>query len=196
MAPSVRSHLNRFKADLPLLETHTIVQKHITSGECFILDHDAHFALRTAIANQWSVHISEVILVGSCKLGFSIAPSKRYRAFGDSSDIDVAVTSTALFERVWKEVFDYDRAGGDWPGKDKFAKYLFRGWVRPDLLPPSSLFETGDEWWEFFRALTASGTYGPYRIRGALYHSWWFLERYQEIAVNECKKAANKETST
>ena len=41
--------------------------------------------------------------------------------------------------------------------------------------------------------LTASGDHGPYRITGAIYHSWWFLERYQERAVLECIRDAEKE---
>jgi hypothetical protein len=182
--------MKRFKADLGVLDPATIVQKHITSGECDVLSEDQHFGLRAAVAGHWSVHLSEVSVVGSSKLGFSIAPSKRYRRFGSKSDVDLAVTSTPLFERVWREVFTYDRAGGDWPERNQFIKYMFRGWVRPDLLPPSSVFELCDEWWEFFRSLTASGDYGPFKITGAIYHSWWFLERYQERAVMECAREA------
>ena len=57
------------------------------------------------------------------------------------------------------------------------------------MLPPDQSFEFGANWWEFFRRLTASGDFGPYRIRGAIYQSWWFVERYQETAMTECNRA-------
>jgi hypothetical protein len=181
--------VRRFKDDLGVLDVPSIVQKHISFGDCHALEPDQHFALKAAVAKQMSVHHSEVLVVGSGKLGFSIAPNKRYRHFGDTSDVDVAVASPALFERVWRDLFDYDRAGGDWPDKEDFTRYLFRGWARPDKLPPDQSFQFGSDWWEFFRSLTASGDYGEYRITGAIYQSWWFLERYQEIAVTECERA-------
>lgn len=182
------SRLKRFKADLSTLDVRTIVQKHITFGDCFVLDQEEHFALKVAVSKKWELHPSEVLVVGSGKLGFSIAPAKRYNTFGDHSDVDVAVASAELFDRVWREVFDYDRAGGDWPQKDAFKRYFFRGWVRPDMLPPSTLFALGSEWWDFFTSLTSSGEYGRYKIQGAIYRSWWFLERYQEVAVSECQR--------
>jgi hypothetical protein len=180
--------LRKFKADLKTRDVPLIVQKHITFGHCHVLDEDQHFRLKSAVAAHFDLHPSEVLIVGSGKLGFSIAPTKRYRLFGESSDVDVAVTSPVLFDRIWEEVFEYDQSGGFWPKKEKFIAYLFRGWIRPDQLPDSELFAVGSDWWEFFRGLTEGGDYGPYKVRGALYKSWYFLERYQQIAVGECKK--------
>jgi hypothetical protein len=44
------------------------------------------------------------VVVGSAKLGFSIVPDKRYRAFGETSDIDVVLCSSALFDLFWEDV--------------------------------------------------------------------------------------------
>ena len=119
MTPAQR--VRRFKNDLAILDIASMVQKHVSFGDCYALEPDQHFALKAAVAKELSVHHSDVLVVGSGKLGFSIAPHKRYRHFGDASDVDAAVASPALFERVWRELFDYDRAGGDWPKKTDFT---------------------------------------------------------------------------
>ena len=125
--------------------------------------------------------------MGSAKLGFSISPSKRWRPFGDRSDIDVAIVSHDLYQTVWHEVYDYSVSGADWPKKDKFQQYLFRGWIRPDYLPSGPTFEFVESWWEFFRGLKADEIAGPYKIAGALYHDIEFLWKYHANAVAGCR---------
>jgi hypothetical protein len=184
---SIDDRIRLFRTDLPAQNESTVVQRHITHGECFNISPDTYFSLKARVAQQFGIHPSEVIVVGSAKLGFSIAPDKRYRPFGETSDIDVALCSGHLFDAFWKDVFDYWARGEIWSGLPDFRKYIFRGWMRPDKLPPTGSFNRSREWWEFFRSLTSSGDYGPYKITGALYKSWHFLESYQLKCVRDCK---------
>ena len=181
--------LTKFQADLVRLSISELVRRHITFGDCYILSEDSYYALKAEVADHFSLHPSEVIVVGSAKQGFSIAPNKRYQHFGDTSDIDVTIVSQTLFDRIWDEVWWFNHQGGYWPKLPDFREYLFRGWMRPDKLPPSDRFEIANEWWEFFRELTRSERYGPYKIRGALYRSWVRMEAYQSGAVDLCVKA-------
>jgi hypothetical protein len=180
--------MNHFKADLPNMSTSVIVRKHITFGDCYILSDGEYFALKSEVADEFDLHPSEVLIVGSGKLGFSIADNKRYLPFRDESDIDVAVVSSLLFDEVWRHVFEFSHNVGYWPEEEAFKRYLFRGWIRPDKLPRSQQFEFRNRWWEFFRSLTSSGTYGQYRIHGGLYKSWYYLEQYQTINVRKCQQ--------
>jgi hypothetical protein len=164
-----------------------MVQKHVTYGDCYALSQSSYFRLNAKVAQEFGIHHSEVLLVGSGKLGFSIVDSKRYRPFGDTSDLDIAIISTPLFDEMWIDVFEYWRFGGYWPELDQFRKYLFRGWLRPDKLPPEQSFIRRRHWWEFFRELTNSQDFGPYQIRAGLYKSWHFLESYQGTCINECR---------
>lgn len=125
-------------------------------------------------------------MVGSGKLGFSIVNSKRYRPFSDTSDIDVAIISPILFDAIWHNVYDYSFSGGYWPEEKAFKEYLFRGWIRPDKLPPSHKFALCKDWWDFFRSITSTGRYGPYKISAGLYRNWHFLETYLSVCINEC----------
>ena len=186
MNNDVEERLNRFKEDLNNLPSLQIVRKHIISGDCFILSHDLYFDLRSNVADHFGLHPNEVIMVGSAKLGFSVAPIHRYREFCDESDIDVALVSTALFDRIWEDVFHYRYEGPYWPEYQVFVKYLFRGWIRPEMLPKSSNFPFRKKWQDFFRSITSSGRYGDYPVKGGLYRSYFFLENYQKISIQEC----------
>jgi hypothetical protein len=188
---TTEERIQSFRHELPLRDVSDLVQRHITHGECFTLSAASYIDLKSRIASKFGIHTSEVVVVGSAKLGFSIVPSKRYRPFGEYSDIDVALSSGDLFDAIWKDVFDYWARPEFWLGLDDFRKYLFRGWMRPDKLPPARSFARSQEWWEFFRQLTTGGDFGPYKITGALYKNWHFLEKYQQKCVRDCKLSEN-----
>ena len=183
----IEESLNEFKGHLSTLPAVDVVRCHILSGPSLLLDEPGYLSFRCKIADHLAVHPNEVVMVGSGKLGFSIAPTKLYRHFCDESDIDVAIVSSALFERVWKSVYEYWRQGGYWEGSADFSEYLFRGWLRPDKLPAAHRLEYCKDWWEFFRQLTASGEYGAYSIRAGLYRSWFFLEDYHQKNIEACQ---------
>ena len=185
---NITVRIQAFKSDLLLLTDSMMVQKHITYGDCFVLGQGDYFELKSEVSDRFRVHPSEVVVVGSGKLGFSIAPSKRYRIFGDESDIDLAIVSTTLFEQIWTDVFEYTNEGESWQDEKEFKDYLFRGWVRPDKLPPANKFAFCREWWDYFRGLERQGRYGDYKIRAGIYKSWRFLESYQTSAVRGCRE--------
>ena len=177
----------RFQDDLLEFPDSMMAQKYITYGDCYLLGQDDYFELKAEVSAEFAVHPSEVLVVGSGKLGFSIVASKRYQPFGDNSDIDIAIISPQLFDRIWTEVFGYRHERLSWPGEQEFKNYLFRGWIRPDKLPPEGRFGFRKEWWDFFRRLERQGKYGPYKIRGAIWRSWHFLESYQIISIKGCR---------
>ncbi len=176
-----------FKTDIEALPSLDVVRRHVISGDCYILSDGQYFNLRAEIANHFKIHTNEVVVVGSAKLGFSIAPDKRYRPFRDESDIDVALVSPALFDKFWEAAYAFWKDRGHWVNQSEFQKYLFQGWIRPDKLPTSDRFPECSDWWEFFRTLTNSNEYGLYQIRCALYKSWYFLEQYHVVCVTACK---------
>ena len=185
--PDVTGRIEEFREDLSNLADTTIVRKYITYGNCYILGEDGYFDLKSEVSDQFNVHPNEVVVVGSGKLGFSIAKRKRYRHFGDESDIDIAIVSGTLFDQIWGDVFQYKIGGAYWPEERDFKDYLFRGWVRPDKLPPTPTFEFRNQWWDFFLELERRGNYGPYKIRAGVYKSWHFLESYQTENVRDCR---------
>ncbi|WP_146179823.1 hypothetical protein [Micromonospora sp. RP3T] len=176
------------------LDDSAIVDQYVLHGSCYAIQEEQHYALKREVAHQFNLEVSrDIFVVGSAKLGFSIAPNKRYRYFGDRSDIDIAIVSHDLYQKVWHEVHSYAESGADWPRRESCEGYLAWGWIRPDKLPSGRSFTFASEWWEFFRALQRGGKFGPYKVAAGLYHDIEFLRRYQMRAVGSCRTALIEE---
>ena len=183
----ISDRLSGFRADLAMHPTQRVMRKHLTFGDCAMLTQAQHYEMKEAVADRFGTHPNEVYVVGSAKLGFSVAPQKRYRSFCDESDIDVALISDILFDRIWKEVYDYEQTQSSWATRGQFAKYFLRGWIRPDKLPPGASFPFSDAWFEFFRELTNSRRFGDVKISAGLYRNWKFFEGYQGACIEKCR---------
>lgn len=183
----MEARVSAFKNDLRIMSSVDIIRRHVIHGACYVLTDHAYYDLRSKVAAQYNLHPNDVYVVGSGKLGFSIAPKKRYRHFADESDIDVVVVSSTLFDVFWKKVHYYAEHGGYWEQCVQFKRYHFNGWIRPDLLPPEKSFEEALRWWTFFNGLSQSGLYSSFRVRGAIYRELYFLESYQLRSVSQCK---------
>ncbi len=55
------------------------------------------------IAKKLDVHYNNVGIAGSAKLGFSLNPQKDYKAFDETSDVDIIIVSQRLFYEFWKQ---------------------------------------------------------------------------------------------
>lgn len=109
--PDINNKIEKFKAVLEGRETaKVIVQKYIVHGTPYIFkdDEDKYFDLKREIAANFSEHYNNIHMVGSAKLGFSIAPNKLWKPFTIESDIDIVIISTKLFENLWESVHDFN----------------------------------------------------------------------------------------
>ena len=107
-------------------------------------------AMRLWLGGRLAVHPKTIGVVGSARLGRSLAPQKLDRPFGATSDLDLFVVSRKLFESVsrdflqWKE--DYEegrvqpRTGAEqkyWPdNRDRCTGWIERwGFMDPKRIP-------------------------------------------------------------
>lgn len=193
MNGNIERRIADFRDDLSTRTTSYMIRYYTTFGTPQVIDRLQYFDLKSSIADHFDIHPSEVIMVGSAKLGFSIKPDKRYVAFGEESDIDMAIVSPNLFDRIWLEVLKYSQSNDMryFQKKQEFQDYLFRGWIRPDKLPQGRSFQIAQDWWGFFRNLTHKQA--SYKITGGLYKSWYHFEWYQSLAVDACKQSLESE---
>ena len=56
--------------------------------------------LRGWLSARLGVHAKEITLVGSARIGYSMAPTEFGKPFGEHSDLDLAIISAQLFERL------------------------------------------------------------------------------------------------
>lgn len=177
--------IDSFKENLRSLSVDQMFDRCILTGSCAQLADNVAYNVRSSISGRFDVEYNNVIIVGSANLGFSIKPKKRYIAFGEESDVDIAIVCSRLFENVWREIYMYDKSGAYWENKGAFRKYLAKGWIRPDMLPPSAVCSFSNNWWEYFSSLRIDGC--DYKITGGIYHSHFFLRQYQTICIEQCK---------
>ena len=69
----IQERLGEFKVDLGLLSPLQVVRKHVIHGNCCVRSHGQYLDLRCEVAERFDLHPNEVLVVGSAKLGFSIA---------------------------------------------------------------------------------------------------------------------------
>ena len=149
-------------------------------------DEDAYYAFRRRIADEFQVEFHEVFISGSAKLGFS--PFKR-RAFDLDSDIDVAIVSAELYDRMMSYIHSFQMAlrGNRKAVSErelgmyhKFLEYSAIGWIRPDLLPTSfRVQELKRSWFSFFESIShGHSEVGNYKVSGGAFKSYSHLESY------------------
>lgn len=181
--------IERFKADLKHLHPQDSVRKYITTGTPVELSEDDYYDLRRLVSEEFKLHPSAVILVGSCRQGFSIAPRKRWNSAHPGSDLDVAIVSPERFDEFWEAVFVYSRNDRAWHKTYRYRRFactLFKGWIEPRGLPPVPRFAQAARWVEFFDSLMESRRFGTRRISARLYRTWSRLDAYQEICIQQC----------
>ncbi|MFI7469956.1 hypothetical protein [Nonomuraea sp. NPDC049646] len=167
-----------------------VVREFITHGPCVAITRDKHAELREAVAAELQVHPNrDVYTVGSAKLGFSIKPDHRYRVFGDTSDVDVAVVSPDLYNQLWREARKFQAAKGLWP-RDQLKSFKnghLRGSIHPGSIPISEALPTANSLWELGRELQRQQAAGPYKVTFVVWNDMDALESYQSVAVSACQ---------
>lgn len=182
--------VDEFKTSLLAHDLTDVIRRHITTGEPVALKGEEYFRLRRVVAHEFSLHPSAVVVVGSCRLGFTLKKVRghSYRPLRNDSDVDVAVVSTSLFEMMWDAVFAVTYANRNWPLErgNRFTRDLYSGWIAPGSLPASPPVEPIVRWSEFFERLTRERICGLRTISGRLYRTWDRLEAYQRFMAQRC----------
>jgi hypothetical protein len=163
----------------------------------FAGDESSYYHFRKRIAQKFDISFHEVFITGSAKLGFS--PHKR-KVFDYDSDIDVALISSALYDRIMSFIHEYQmqlrenrKAVSDRELRDyhRFLEYGAIGWMRPDRLPTS--FRGQDlktDWFDFFDSIShGKSEVGNYKVTAGAFKSYSHLERYTVSGLRALKSS-------
>lgn len=174
-----------------------IVQKHLIDGSSFFfreIQSGGEFDFKKDLAKSLGVHIRDIVIVGSGKLGFSVKPDVQFPSFyqfkkfdfdfeqnieNEKSDLDIAIISGSLFDKQLENIYEHTKnyTNPDFKGvKTKnFGFYILKGWLRPDLIPEDYSINSDIQMVrekykiEFGR-----------EINIGIYKSWYFFEKYHE----------------
>lgn len=167
------------------LKPDIIVQKHIIEDETYFFTHirnGEEFDFKKDIASILGVHIRDIVIVGSGKLGFSLKPDKAdeglylFKDFDSSkkSDLDVGVISSELFDKEMRNLYDYMGFHKSiWDTRNDFAKYTLKGRIAIRFLPQS--FKLTDE---IRNAVEKYKMIYGREINIEIYKSWHYFETY------------------
>ncbi|MCU7647106.1 hypothetical protein [Pseudomonas piscis] len=163
-------------------------RKHVLHGIPHVF-HDRvneYYDFKKLLTKKFSVAFHEIYITGSGKLGFS--PHKR-TIFDYNSDIDVALISPSLFDKIMLEISYYqmnirnNRAvvrDRELSMYHEFLEYSALGWIRPDKLPISFQMKTlKKDWFDFFDSISNNkSSVGNYKVAAGVFKSYDHFERY------------------
>lgn len=167
-----------------------VVQKHLLDGSSHFFNNNPNvdeFLFKKDLANSLNVHLREVVIVGSGKLGFSIKPDKDEPSFyqfnefdnNKKSDLDIAIISSTLFDQQLINIYEYTSSyinRAIWnkdTDRNSFAKYILKGWLKPEYTP--NLYKISSELQEIQSKYKMN--FGR-DINIGIYKSWYYFENY------------------
>lgn len=172
-------------------------RKHSLHGTPKIFDgaENKYYDFRKRIAEKFSVNFHEVFITGSAKLGFSPFKGK---TFDYESDVDVAIVSSDLYERIMLTIHEYQMqlrenrkavSYNELKNYHKFLEYGAIGWMRPDLLPTSfRVKELKRDWFDFFDSLShGKSEVGNYKVTAGVFKTYKHLEKYTLSGLRSLK---------
>jgi hypothetical protein len=191
-------NFNELKNELLTRDVYDIVKELILGNEpiCFNGDKEKVKLLLESISTGLDLNPKCIEIVGSAKLGFSLNPFRLGQAFSDKSDIDVLVVSNDIFDTAWKDLLKLDFSYHKLKVKDRdflneCYETIHRGYVSPDKLPIISDFRKF--WWGVFDKISNQRVFEYRKIRGRLFKSWDFAEKYYSIQLVNLKKERKDE---
>ena len=166
-----------------------LCRRHVLHGtpHAFAQHEDDYYLFRKRIARQFGISFHEVYITGSGKLGFSIWENK---PFDLDSDIDVAIVSAGLYDRLMVAINNYQMALREARRSvtyrelnmyHLFLEYTAIGWFRPDKLPVSFTVGTlKQDWFDFFESISfGRSEVGDYKVNAGIFKTYAHLEAYQ-----------------
>lgn len=183
-----------------------VVQKYLIDGTSYFFEKyynetKEEFYFKKELSHSLGVHLRDIVIVGSGKLGFSIKPDidnpmlYPFKKFDfevekdinkEKSDLDIAIVSSNLFDRqlinIYNHTQSYSTSTYKGSKKSSLANYVLKGWLRPDFIPEdytiSPLIGDVQEKYKI--------KYGR-SINIGIYKSWFFFESYHKNNIKTIK---------
>ena len=179
--------LDDFKQNCITLKSDIIVQKYLIENDTHFfskVEIDKEFDFKKDISLLLDVHIRDITIVGSGKLGFSIKPDieipglYRFKEFdsGKTSDLDVAIVSSTLFDKEIRNLYTHmSFYKNTWVNRNSLAKYILKGKIATRFLPLD--FKLTKEIQQVQEKYQMQ--YGR-EVNFEIYKSWYYFETYHQ----------------
>lgn len=148
---------------------------------------DIYDKFKLFVSENLDVHFNNISIVGSAKIGISLAPDKNFKSFDADSDFDLILVSPRLFEEFWNAYLDLFRERK--PFRYRIvASNIFRRFIsikKPDPNHPSfknwiERIEKFNKDYQIFFNINCDINY-------RIYDSWDSVERYHFKGIEELR---------
>ena len=195
--------LDQIKQDLIDYDSKQFYMKHIVRSDNWYFENvlnippeeiiKASDDFKMIVSEALGVSFNSVMMVGSGKIGYSLAPSKKFKNFTlnptgeNKSDIDIAVISQPIFEKFWKEF----RLGYNVANKYAYryiSREIYRGYINERNI--NEVDRCRIIWRDISNASTRNlkqSLYFKHDISYRIYRSWEDFEDYNIETINELK---------
>ena len=198
--------LDEIKEDLMKIDTKQFYMKHIVRSENWYLEHVLSLTdivkavddFKIIVSDAMGISYNSVMMVGSGKTGYSLSPQKKLKQFtvetseNEKSDIDIAIISLPIFDRLWKEF----RKAYNITNKRYYShisREIYRGYINEQnikLIEPCRIF---------WKSLSCEATkklkqkmYFKHEINYRVYRSWEDFEEYNLESIRLLKEEVQK----
>lgn|GEM_PF-925976 len=205
MPPDIDEFIGLLNGSLDLA---TVVQSVLFAGTPFVFEGspDTWNSVRSKLAGDLGSEEEGIFVVGSAKMGYSLAPHKYGREFGDHSDIDVIVIDADLYDRVWLSIlrwhyrrrhqlppadrrWDAERRDGLYWGYLNPVGFRYRSLSRSRQLNPAR--DVSTNWFNAFQALGLLPELAGRNVGGRLYRTLKHAILYHDHGLRQLRVAAS-----
>jgi hypothetical protein len=164
-------------------------------------------AIRSWLARELGVHAKEITLIGSARVGYSLAPTSDYgRPFDSSSDLDFSIISASLFDRcvscfnLWLSDYESKKIAPQNQNESFYWKHNYelvpinisRGFIDPYKIPLRRTYQIacdiGDSLWKLHQKLKETENAPSVRRPSVrVYRDWRSAVR--QFKINFCRIA-------
>lgn len=206
---SAREFASRLRQQ-PENDLGSFAEAEILDGLPFIFSNRAEWTtFQGFIAGKLGLTPTDVFVVGSAMKGFSLAPDRFLRPFGDTSDIDLAIVDSTLFDAAWSYMLAWDYLTAR-KGRPAFEtawlaerrRETWRGWYDPtdwhrsqsvDLSFPVALRplrNIGSTWFSNFQSLSRypHSEVPRHRVEARLYRTRGHVRQYHAAGLRIVKR--------
>ncbi len=140
------------------------------------------------IATALKCNDADVVVVGSGRFGFSLAPHKFGRPFRDRSDIDVVIVAANFFDTAWLELIRYDfkslsfDAGVAQSLREHRSNHVFWGYIEPYNLK-TALSTYKKTWFPLFAAIGFFRATAGRTVKARVYRTWEHAKNYHRYGI-------------
>ena len=181
-----------------LLKTHDIdwiIDNHIFGGPPFYSSNhpEVHDQVVRSISKGLNVAPSNICVIGSARIGFSLSPERFGEPFNQFSDIDIIIVSSSLFDPSWVNILEHRRTNRSRLGyytkrrlKDhRDFHYIYNGWMYPESVVEA--LKIGERWLRTFNGLSRITELASRSIGSRLYRTWEHARLYHRWSLERVK---------